>query len=91
MYSSEGEPLFPFYWTSNPRLVKGTVYESLREFERDTVAYLESLNHMSHRDLLDVEGAPTILERYLSKLFVILLALLYDLFLICLSLLVPLD
>jgi hypothetical protein len=44
MYSSDGEPLFPFFWTSSPRLIKGAIYESLSEFERDTVAYLESLN-----------------------------------------------
>jgi hypothetical protein len=68
MYSLEGEPLFPFYWTSNPRLIKGAIYESLSEFERDIVAYLESLNQMSPRDLLDVEGAPAVIENYLSKL-----------------------
>jgi hypothetical protein len=68
MYSSEGEPRFPFYGTSNPRLIKGAIYESLSEFERDTVAYLESLNQMSPRDLLDAEGAPAVLEKYLSKL-----------------------
>jgi hypothetical protein len=88
MYSSEGEPLFPFYWTSNPRLVKGTVYESLREFERDTVAYLESLSQMSPRDLLNAEGASAVLERYLSVLFITLLAPLYHLFLVHFSLFV---
>jgi hypothetical protein len=69
MYSSDDTPLFPFYWTTNPRLIKGVVYETLSEFERDTVAYLESLNQMSLRDLLDADGAPAVLERYLSKLF----------------------
>jgi hypothetical protein len=67
MYSSDGEPLFPFYWTFNPRLIKGAIYESLSEFERGTVAYLESLNQMNPRDLLDAEGAPAVLDRYLSK------------------------
>jgi hypothetical protein len=47
MYSEDNEPLFPFYWTANPRLIKGAVYERLSEFERDTVAYLESLSQMS--------------------------------------------
>jgi hypothetical protein len=69
MYSPDGEPLFPFYWTSNPRLIKGAISESLSEFEMDTVAYLESLNQMSPRDLLDADDAPGILDRYLSKLF----------------------
>jgi hypothetical protein len=53
----------------------------LSEFERDTVVYLESLSQMSPRDLLDAEGAPAVLERYLSKLFVVLLALLSKSFL----------
>jgi hypothetical protein len=69
MYSPDGEPLFPFYWTSNPRLIKGAISESLSEFEMDTVAYLESLNQMSPRDLLDADDAPGVLDRYLSKLF----------------------
>jgi hypothetical protein len=55
-------------------LIKGAVYERVSEFERDTMVYLESLSQMSHRDLLDAEGAPAILERYLSKLFVVLVA-----------------
>jgi hypothetical protein len=63
------EPFFPFYWTANPRVIKGAVYERLSEFERETVAYLEFLNQMSTRDLLDAEGAPAVLERYLSKLY----------------------
>jgi hypothetical protein len=91
MYSEDDEPLFPFYWTANPRLIKGAIYERLSEFERDTVVYLESLSQMSPRDLLDAEGAPAVLERYLSKLFVILLAILSDSFLICSFLLVPFD
>jgi hypothetical protein len=43
MYLADDDPLFPFYWTPNPRLIKGAIYERLSEFERDTVAYLESL------------------------------------------------
>jgi hypothetical protein len=50
-------------------LIRGAIYERLSEFERDTVAYLESLNQMSPRDLLDAEHAPAVLEKYLSKLF----------------------
>jgi hypothetical protein len=91
MYSSDDEPLFPFYWTTKPRLIKGAVYERLSEFERDTMVYLESLSQMSPRDLLDAEGAPAVLECYLSKLFVILLAILSDSFLICSFLLVSFD
>ncbi|WJX77404.1 hypothetical protein P8452_60719 [Trifolium repens] len=67
MYSPEDEPLFPFHWTSIPRLVKGVIYENLSEFERDTVAYLESCNQMSPRDLLDADVAPAVLNKYLNK------------------------
>jgi hypothetical protein len=80
MYSSDDEPLYPFYWTSRPRLIKGAIYEQLSEFERDTVTYLESLSQMSPRDLLDAEGAPAVLERYLSKLFMEFPFLFYVLF-----------
>ncbi|KAK2390408.1 hypothetical protein QL285_063952 [Trifolium repens] len=68
MYSPEGEPLFPFHWTSNPRLVKGAIYESLSQFERDTVAYLESCNQMSPRDLMDADGAPGVMDKYLKDM-----------------------
>jgi hypothetical protein len=63
MYTADDTPLFPFYWTSNPRLIRGAIYERLSEFERDTVAYLESLNQMSPRELLDADRAPTVLEK----------------------------
>jgi hypothetical protein len=69
MYFADGEPLFPFYWTSNPRVIKGSVYERLSDFERQTVAYLKTLNQMSIKDLLDAEGTPAVLERYLSNSF----------------------
>jgi hypothetical protein len=60
MYFADGEPLFPFYWTSNPRVIKGSVYERLSDFERQTVAYLKTLNQMSIKDLLDAEGTPAV-------------------------------
>jgi hypothetical protein len=69
MYFEDGEPLFPFCWTSNPRLIRGGVCERLSEFERETVAYMETLSQMSIGDLLDAECTPAVLERYLRKLF----------------------
>jgi hypothetical protein len=67
MYNDDGTPLFPFHWTPNPRLIKGAIYERLSEFERDTVAYLESMNQMNPRELLDADRAPAVLDKYLSK------------------------
>jgi hypothetical protein len=45
------------------------VCERLSEFERETVAYMETLSQMSIGDLLDAECTPAVLERYLRKLF----------------------
>jgi hypothetical protein len=67
MFDLGWEPLFPFYWTTNPRLIMGAVYKRLSEFEKDTMAYLKTLNQMSISDLLDVEGDSKALEAYLSK------------------------
>jgi hypothetical protein len=80
MYFADGEPLFPFYWTSNPRVIKGSVYERLSDFERQTVAYLKTLNQMSIKDLLDAEGTPAVLERYLSNSFWISILFFYIFF-----------
>jgi hypothetical protein len=60
-----GNPL-PFLLDYQPYAQYG-VYERLSEFERDTVAYLKTLNQMSISDLLDVEGDSKALEAYLSK------------------------
>jgi hypothetical protein len=67
MFYDDGEPLFPFYWTTSPRIIRGAVYERLSEFERDTMAYLETLNQMSISDLLDAECSTNTLEGYVSK------------------------
>jgi hypothetical protein len=67
MYDDDDTLLFPFQWTTNPRLIRGAIFERLSEFERDTVVYLESLNQMSPRELLDAENAPAVLEKYPSK------------------------
>jgi hypothetical protein len=47
MYFEDGEPLFPFYWTNNPRLIRGAVYERLSDFEKKTVTYLKTLSQIS--------------------------------------------
>jgi hypothetical protein len=67
MYDDDDTPLFPFHWTTKPILIRGALFERLSEFERDTMVYLESLNQMSPRELLDVNRAPAVLEKYLSK------------------------
>ncbi|KAK2443242.1 hypothetical protein QL285_014363 [Trifolium repens] len=54
--------------TPNPRLINGAIYERLSEFERDTVAYLESMNQMNPRELLDADRAPAVLDKYLKDM-----------------------
>ncbi|WJX62421.1 hypothetical protein P8452_47420 [Trifolium repens] len=46
MYADDDTPLFPFHWTTNPRLIRGAIYERLSDFERDSVI-LEGLLALS--------------------------------------------
>jgi hypothetical protein len=76
MFFEDSGPLFPFNWTSNPRLISGLrplayleTLSQMSEFERETVAYLETLSQMSIGDLLDAECSTNTLERYLRNSF----------------------
>ncbi|GAU28709.1 hypothetical protein TSUD_216150 [Trifolium subterraneum] len=40
MFNESGKPLFPFYWTPAPQLIRGTRVESLNDYERETVKFL---------------------------------------------------
>jgi hypothetical protein len=73
MFDDNHQPLFPFYWTSDPRVIKGAHYESLDDFERESVAYLETLCIMRVNDLLEVEGRIELLTDYVGKYFGFLL------------------
>ncbi|MCI56349.1 hypothetical protein A2U01_0077600, partial [Trifolium medium] len=65
MFDSSGERLFPFYWTPNPRLIKGAIPKKLSEFEKETVAFLETFCLMDTGDLINREGNTAALEEYL--------------------------
>jgi hypothetical protein len=67
MYDSDGSPLFPFYWSPNPRLVKGSEVENLSSFERETVAFLNSFDNLSSKELVSLETNPRGVVDYLSK------------------------
>jgi hypothetical protein len=67
MFDENQEPLFPFYWTQNPRVIKGTRYESLDEFEKECVAYIETLCIMNVGDLLKAEGYIEQLVEYMGE------------------------
>jgi hypothetical protein len=67
MYDSDGTPLFPFYWSPNPRLVKGSEVENLSSFEMETVAFLNSFDILSTKELVNLETNPRGVVDYLSK------------------------
>jgi hypothetical protein len=67
MYDSDGSSLFPFYWSSNPRLVKGSEGENLSPFEVETVDFLGSFNVLSTKELVRLEANPQGVIDYLSK------------------------
>jgi hypothetical protein len=67
MYDSDGTHLFPFYWSSNPTLVKGLDTEHLSSFEKKTVAFLSSFNVLSTKELVKLENNPSGVVEYLSK------------------------
>jgi hypothetical protein len=67
MYDHDGSSLFPFYWSSNPRLVKGPEGENLSPFEAETVDFLGSFNILSTKELVKLEANPQGVIDYLSK------------------------
>ncbi|KAK2443708.1 hypothetical protein QL285_014789 [Trifolium repens] len=52
----------------NPRVIKGTRYESLDEFEKECVAYIETLCIMNVGDLLKAEGYIEQLVEYMERM-----------------------
>jgi hypothetical protein len=67
MFDSDGTPLFPFYWSQNPRLVKGPDAAHLSPFEMETVAFLNSFDILSTKELVKLETNPRGVVEYLSK------------------------
>jgi hypothetical protein len=69
MYDGDGTPLFPFYWSSNPRLVRGADTTHLSQFEMETVAFLNSFGVLSTKELVKLETKPQGVVDYLSKCY----------------------
>jgi hypothetical protein len=67
MYDSDETPLFPFYWSPNPRLIKGPDVDNLSSFEMETVVFLNSFDVLSTKELVGLETKPTGVVEYLSK------------------------
>jgi hypothetical protein len=67
MFDIDGSPLFPFYWSTNPRLVKGADTAHLSSFEMETVAFLDSFCILSTKELVNLKTNPKGVVEYLSK------------------------
>ncbi|GAU30848.1 hypothetical protein TSUD_365560 [Trifolium subterraneum] len=52
MYDTDGDYLFSFYWTEDPRAIKGVYDDVLTSFEKETITFLESFNLIDIKDLL---------------------------------------
>jgi hypothetical protein len=67
MFVEPGKPLFPFYWSSTPRLIRGTKVKTLNEYERESVKFLARFNVMGSNDLITREHKPQSLGEYMCK------------------------
>ncbi|MCI34803.1 hypothetical protein A2U01_0056024, partial [Trifolium medium] len=68
MFDEAGAPLFPFYWTPNPRIIKGVDPENLRDYERAVVSLLDSFCILDPSDLLKKKGRSKPLQEYLERM-----------------------
>jgi hypothetical protein len=75
MFDKDGNPLFPFYWTSNPCVIKGVDEELLTPYESEVIAFLDSFSLFEINELLDLETDYPSLVTYLHKLFFCLFVL----------------
>jgi hypothetical protein len=78
MYYSDETPLFPFYWSSNPRLIKGPDADHLSSFEMETVAFLNSFDILSTKELVKLETNPNGVVEYLSKFYLAIFICLFQ-------------
>ncbi|GAU48543.1 hypothetical protein TSUD_190340 [Trifolium subterraneum] len=68
MFDASGDRLFPFYWSSAPRLIKGTQVDTLNEYERQAVATFSRFHVMSSGELIARENKPHFLWEYMSSM-----------------------
>jgi hypothetical protein len=69
MFDSEGERLFPFYLTQNPRLIKGVDETLLTPYESEIVSFLDTFNLFEIKELLALKTDHPSLVLYLRKCF----------------------
>jgi hypothetical protein len=67
MFDAEGTPLFPFYWTENPRIVKGVDDVLLTHYESEIVSFLTGFSLFEIKELLYLETDHPSPVSYLRK------------------------
>ncbi|MCI25490.1 hypothetical protein A2U01_0046681, partial [Trifolium medium] len=68
MFDNCGKPLFPFYWSPSPRLIKGARMESLSDFEQTTMRFFATFPMMNIGELLARETKSESLLKYLKSM-----------------------
>ncbi|GAU44255.1 hypothetical protein TSUD_400010 [Trifolium subterraneum] len=68
MFDESGKPLFRFYRSPAPRLIRGTRVESLNDYEREIVKFLARSKVMGSSDLIARETNPNPLGEYLPSM-----------------------
>ncbi|GAU10395.1 hypothetical protein TSUD_419060, partial [Trifolium subterraneum] len=68
MYDTDGDRLFPFYWTEDPRAIKGVYDDVLTSFEKETIAFLENFNLIDIKDLLRRETNAKRLTNFIRRM-----------------------
>ncbi|GAU44908.1 hypothetical protein TSUD_25710 [Trifolium subterraneum] len=68
MYDTDGDRLFPFYWTEDPRAIKGVYNDVLTSFEKETITFLESFNLIDIKDLLRRETNPKRVTNFIRRM-----------------------
>jgi hypothetical protein len=69
MFDSEGGHLFPFYWTQNPRLIKGVDAALLTPYESEIISFITTIQLFEIKELLSLESDYPSLVLYLRKRF----------------------
>jgi hypothetical protein len=67
MFDYEGNGLFPFYWTQDPRLIKGVDATLLTPYESEVISFLDTFQLFEIKELLALESDHPSLVLYLRR------------------------
>ncbi|GAU16312.1 hypothetical protein TSUD_299440 [Trifolium subterraneum] len=68
MFDASGNRLFPFYWSSSPRLIKGTRLSTLNEHERLAISIFNRSQVLGSVELVSRVNKPESLDEYLASM-----------------------